>query len=580
MKSESKKISVFVLVGIIYFSNSFAQDTVYIDHDIEYQYIDGFGASTAWHGQINDIQADVAFGNANNNQLGLSILRIRIDPGDNWGDELANAQKAVDRGAIILASPWSPPASMKTNSNTTGGELSSSEYANYAAWLSNFKDYMLDGGAPIDIISLQNEPNISVDYESCDWTPQQLLSFCRDHAQNIGGSIMMPEAFNFDTTYSDQVLRDSIANSHIDFIGGHIYGASPFTYTTAVDSGKRVWMTEHFLDPDDIGTCMIMGKEILDCMYHNMSAYVWWYLRQPGCNIINTNGSIKKKGHTLGQFSKFIRPGYHRIEASYNPQAAMYVAAFEGDESVITVVYRNPAPTSQVFTLQNSAVTRVKRYTTSETKGITNEGTIELVNGSFTASFGPKTITTFVSTIDEACVQTLLTSKLRVDDGEWLDTNKITITAGSNIIISPEADGEGTWSWSGCGTSGSSNEQNITPSSSCSAIATYTNSCGAQTLAQFDITVLPVNSLTNNVEEPIIQYFPNPASSGIFTITIDEPNIESAFTLQIYNVNGKQVFKQEVLESTSDINAGLQPGLYIMKLVGNGSILSGKLLVN
>jgi len=27
-----------------------------------------------------------------------------------------------------------------------------------------------------------------------------------------------------------------------------------------------------------------MGKEIMDCLANQMNAYVWWYLRMPGCN--------------------------------------------------------------------------------------------------------------------------------------------------------------------------------------------------------------------------------------------------------------------------------------------------------
>jgi len=87
-----------------------AQDTVKVDFTKTYQRIDGFGASTAWHGQLTDDEADVSFGNGDD-QLGLSIVRIRIDPNGQsmWGDELVNAQKAINRGAIVMATPWTPP---------------------------------------------------------------------------------------------------------------------------------------------------------------------------------------------------------------------------------------------------------------------------------------------------------------------------------------------------------------------------------------------------------------------------------------------------------------------------------------
>ena len=77
------------------------------------QVIRGFGGSSAWHGQLTNADCDKLF-----TTLGLSILRVRIDPNNNWSDEISNAQKAMARGAIVFGSPWSPPAYMKDNNNT------------------------------------------------------------------------------------------------------------------------------------------------------------------------------------------------------------------------------------------------------------------------------------------------------------------------------------------------------------------------------------------------------------------------------------------------------------------------------
>jgi glucuronoarabinoxylan endo-1,4-beta-xylanase len=66
----------------------------------------------AWHGQLSDKEANAAFKNDSVNQLGLSILRIRIDENRNYSDELKNAQKAKARGTIVFASPWNPPSNM------------------------------------------------------------------------------------------------------------------------------------------------------------------------------------------------------------------------------------------------------------------------------------------------------------------------------------------------------------------------------------------------------------------------------------------------------------------------------------
>jgi glucuronoarabinoxylan endo-1,4-beta-xylanase len=263
------RLNAFLISLLAISGYSIAQEAI-LDAGKEEQYIDGFGASTAWHGQISENEADAAFKNDNNNQLGLSILRIRIDPNGYYSDEMKNAQKAKARGALILASPWTPPASMKTNSNTVGGELDASFYDDYAAYLDHFCDTM----GNIDVVSLQNEPDAVVTYESCTWSAAQFLDFCKNHASAIGTSVMMPESQSFVSAFSDPTLNDSVACSHISFIGGHLYGASPSNYTNALNKGWRVWMTEHYFNADDINTCITMAKEIINCMYNNMSAYI------------------------------------------------------------------------------------------------------------------------------------------------------------------------------------------------------------------------------------------------------------------------------------------------------------------
>ena len=99
------KLYAFLLATFILLSHSMAQ-IANIDAASVKQYIDGFGASTAWHGQLSEKEADAAFGNDYDSQMDLSILRIRIDENRNCFDELKNAQKAMAPGAIVFASPW------------------------------------------------------------------------------------------------------------------------------------------------------------------------------------------------------------------------------------------------------------------------------------------------------------------------------------------------------------------------------------------------------------------------------------------------------------------------------------------
>ena len=390
------RILVFLVVGFTYL-NINAQ-TVTIDLAKEKQMIDGFGASTAWHGKLTQAESDAAFKNEDSTQMGLSILRVRISPNSydwsGWADEKANAQKAKAQGALILASPWSPPATMKTSNSTNGGELKPESYSAYAAHLKNFCTTL----GNVDIVSLQNEPNIKVDYESCDWTPEQILEFCKNNASSVGTPIMIPEAYNFDRKYSDQVLDDSIANSHVAYIGGHIYGSGAYNYTKAIEKGKKIWMTEHYYNGDTIEECLKMAKEIAECMNSNMNAYVWWWLRQPGCNLMESGGALKKKGYTMQQFSKFVRPGYLRVDATFQPSANINAVAFKGsDKNVVVIVNRNKSKVSQSVVFRNGTVERFQKYETSGTKNMSDEGIIECSRNGFTDVLDAQSITTYIS---------------------------------------------------------------------------------------------------------------------------------------------------------------------------------------
>jgi glucuronoarabinoxylan endo-1,4-beta-xylanase len=248
----------------------------------------------------------------------------------------------------------------------------------------------------VDVVSIQNEPNIKVTYESCTWSATQLLNFCKNNASAIGKPVMMPEAFNFSFALSDSTLNDATARSQVTYIGGHLYGTTPRIYANAETNKKKVWMTEHYYTSESIDTCLTIAKEIVDCIYNDMSAYIWWYLRQPGCNIINTGGSIKKKGYAIGQFSKFIRPGYSRIDATYQPQTGVYVIGCIGAQMAVVAVNRNTTSQSQTFTFQNCQVTSLEKYTTSNTKNISDDGPLTVSGNSLTVTLDAQSITTFV----------------------------------------------------------------------------------------------------------------------------------------------------------------------------------------
>ena len=101
--------------------------SINIDSQTKFQHVTGFGGfspSPQWQYWLNDSQMTKLFGKGET-QLGLNILRLYIANNKNgWGSSVANAKVAKKYGAYVFASPWSPPASWKSNnSDSNGGYL-------------------------------------------------------------------------------------------------------------------------------------------------------------------------------------------------------------------------------------------------------------------------------------------------------------------------------------------------------------------------------------------------------------------------------------------------------------------------
>ena len=228
--------------------------TCTIDQILTRQTIRGFGGASAWHGQLTTAECDALF-----TTLGLSILRVRIDPDGLWSDEIANAKNAQSRGAIVMASPWSPPAYMKDNVSTVGGALLPQYYDDYVNWLNNFASFI----PGLYAVSVQNEPNISVTYESCTWSEAQLYDFIVNHGSRFNNRLIMPETFNFLPSYVDSVLSSPVGAANTAICAYHWYGANHNQlWSQAYNLGKDIWLTEHYDNDQTIDGALSTAVEI------------------------------------------------------------------------------------------------------------------------------------------------------------------------------------------------------------------------------------------------------------------------------------------------------------------------------
>lgn len=414
--------SVAVAAGLCFTASAFTQTaTVYLNK--EKQLIRGFGGMThqTWTGyDLSDDCLDKAFGNGDG-QLGFSILRIWIDSDSNaWYKEVKTAKKVIDKyGGIVFATPWNPPTSIAETVNRNGRNekrVKTDKYAEYAAHINKFNDYMKSQGAPLYALSYANEPDYGYDWTW--WSADEIYNFTKYNAGSLrrnGVKVISHESFAYNKNYYNKVLNDASALKNIDILGTHFYASdaktsdSFFQYQLADQKGLERWMTEHYTSseagPNGIDRANVW-PEALDVAYEihramvegNFSAYVWWYIRRSYGPILQDNANtISKRGYLMGQFSKFVRPGYVRVDADKNPTYNVYLSAYKKDDDVVVVaVNRSTESKTLTISVPNTKVTTWQRYVTSGSKNLAHEKDVNAPNGSFQITLDAQSTTTFV----------------------------------------------------------------------------------------------------------------------------------------------------------------------------------------
>src|SRR5262249_18301599 len=249
---------------------------------------------------------------------------------------------------------------------------------------------------------IQNEPDFQATYESCLWNSSQFLAFFQTNLGAFSGlNIVMPESESFTQSISNPTLNDANAVTNVSIVAGHLYGNPPIVdYSNAHNKGKPTWMTEFLVNDQTIGTAITTAKQIHDCLtVANMSAYIWWKCLGDANGLVNASGVPQRRGFVMAQFSRFVRPGWTRIGATYT--GAVLVTAFrESNSNAFAVVAINPTGIALTpsFHFQNfPPVAGVTPWITSPDVSLAAQSGIVVTNGAFTFALPGLSVVTFAS---------------------------------------------------------------------------------------------------------------------------------------------------------------------------------------
>lgn len=399
------------------------------------QKIDGFGASSAdFVKPLSPEQANFFFTTAG---IGLTILRVQLIPdrmtcnaefqnggcsaanGQILDGELRTAQLAVARGAIVIATPWSPPAAFKTNGSfKNGGSLLPARYADWASQMAEFVVMMRSNGVPIYAVSIQNEPDIKTAYGSCLYTAQQIHDFVPYlhralESAGVGATkIMIAEESGWRFDLASSALGDANVSPDVGIVAAHGYnnGFHPFPLKTV-----PLWQSEDSSQSPVYEGGIKDGVQWAHTIHRFLSvgsinAWLWWFLSDmPGqgegtdnAALTDISGNIPKRAYVTGQWSRFVRPGWFRVEAACSGRPE--ITAFkepQGGAFAIVAVNRLPLPIRTVFLLKGLTAASVVPWITSRSCSLAAQPRVGVYGSKFVYTLPARSVTTFSGGADD-----------------------------------------------------------------------------------------------------------------------------------------------------------------------------------
>ncbi len=276
----------------------------------------------------------------------------------------------------MYASPWSPPAFMKTNGNMLqGGKLKPEYYESWALYYAKFIKAYEALDIPIWGLTIQNEPMATQRWESCIYSAEDERDFLKNYLGPTLEKAGMEDKkiivwdHNRDLLFerASVILNDPEASKYVWGTGFHWYedwkdGKPMFENVGKVKEAfpdKNLIFTEgcnEGYDPERFGDPKLAeryGKAMINDFNNGTVAWTDWNIlldETGGPNHVGNlcfapvHGNTKTGELTLtysyyyiGHFSKFIRPGAKRLSTGTTANHILATSFRNTDGSLVVV---------------------------------------------------------------------------------------------------------------------------------------------------------------------------------------------------------------------------------------------------
>lgn len=277
----------------------------------------------------------------------------------------------------MYASPWSPPAFMKSNKNMLNGGTLLAEYYNpWALYYTKFIKAYEKEGIPIWGISIENEPMATQKWESCIYTAEEERDFLKNHLgpvmekEGLGDKKIIVWDHNRDliNQRANTIFSDPEASKYAWGIGFHWYetwaGGEPMFENVAkvqeAFPSKNILFTEGCNERFDASKYQLWkngeryGRSMINDFNNGTVGWTDWNI------LLDENGGPNHVGnfcfapvhadlktgeliytpsyYFIGHFSKFIGKNAKRISSVASRSQLITTSFLNKDGKVVTVV--------------------------------------------------------------------------------------------------------------------------------------------------------------------------------------------------------------------------------------------------
>ena len=325
----------------------------------------------------------------------LDMINFSVDRDRHILMRYVKAAQQVHPGLKIWASPWSPPAWMKTNNHyascydndtpnhnglprelelelpTTGFKMQQGYLKAYALYFAKFVRAYAAEGVPITAICIQNEPCSTQKYASCTWRPEDMAYFVgnflgpRFEQDGIDTDIYFGTINRDNPAFTRVALDDPKAKKYWRGVGFQWDGKGAIPYISKEYPHLKMMHTEAECGngSNDWGAAEHTWWQMSHYLRHGASVFSYWnmVLDQHGTSPWgwhqNSLITVDTQHKTVTYHPEFylmkhlchsVVPGAHRL---VTPMDNEQVLAFVNPDGLVTIVLANRSNEAQSLSL-------------------------------------------------------------------------------------------------------------------------------------------------------------------------------------------------------------------------------------